>query len=263
MSPNGDFAYLVNHDRRSMSARTCDWKAVSARKTRDRQALLDRWPEWRLKEEVPDSTTDVSDLPTSQLSGREYEIVHLDATSLVERIRDRRYTSTEVLKAFCHVALIAQGLTNCLTEIMFEEGLQRAAELDRHLEEKGQVVGPLHGLPVSIKDHIRVKGHDTATGYIAWAYHKVAQEDALAVSTLRKAGAVLYVKTANPQTLLVSVKTVMGHPQTLTALRSPSKPTTTSTVGPAIHIIEVCPQYVPSARMPDVHSASYSTHSGR
>ncbi|EPT03524.1 hypothetical protein FOMPIDRAFT_1159112 [Fomitopsis schrenkii] len=185
-----------------MSARTCDWKAVSARKTRDRQALLDRWPEWRLKEEVPDSTTDVSDLPTSQLSGREYEIVHLDATSLVERIRDRRYTSTEVLKAFCHVALIAQGLTNCLTEIMFEEGLQRAAELDRHLEEKGQVVGPLHGLPVSIKDHIRVKGHDTATGYIAWAYHKVAQEDALAVSTLRKAGAVLYVKTANPQTLL-------------------------------------------------------------
>ena len=87
---------------------------------------------------------------------------------------------------------------------MFEEGLQRAAELDRHLEEKGQVVGPLHGLPVSIKDHIRVKGHDTATGYIAWAYRKVAQEDAVVVDTLRKAGAVVYVKTANPQTLLVS-----------------------------------------------------------
>lgn len=204
MSPNGDFARLLIHDRPSAVARTCDWKAVSARKMKDRQALLDRWPEWRLKEEVPDSTKDVSNLPTSQLSQREYDIVHLDATSLVERIRDRRYTSTEVLKAFCHVALIAQGLTNCLTEIMFEEGLQRAAELDRHLEEKGQVVGPLHGLPVSIKDHIRVKGHDTATGYIAWAYRKVAQEDAVVVDTLRKAGAVVYVKTANPQTLLVS-----------------------------------------------------------
>lgn len=244
MSPNGDFAHLVNHDLPSMPAQTCDWKAVSARKTRDRQALLDRWPEWRLKEEVPDSTADVSYLPTMQLSEREYEIVHQDATSLVERIRDRRYTSTEVLRAFCHVALIAQGLTNCLTEIMFEEGLQRAAELDRHLEEKGQVVGPLHGLPVSIKDHIRVRGHDTATGYIAWAYHKVAQEDALVVDTLRKAGAVIYVKTANPQTLLVSVQTATGHAETLTALLSPSKPTTISTVGPATHIIEVRSQYV-------------------
>ncbi|KAH9929662.1 amidase [Fomitopsis serialis] len=202
MSPDGDFSSLYSHDRPSTIAGTGDWKEVAARKTRDRQVLLDQWPEWRLKEEVPESMTDVSALPTSQLSAREYAIVHLDATSLVERIRDRRYTSTEVLKAFCHVATIAQQLTNCLTEIMFEEGLQRAAELDRLLEEKGQVVGPLHGLPVSIKDHIRVKGHDTATGYIAWAYSKVAQEDATVVDILRKAGAVVYVKTANPQTLL-------------------------------------------------------------
>ena len=80
MSPNGDFARLLIHDRPSAVARTCDWKAVSARKMKDRQALLDRWPEWRLKEEVPDSTKDVSNLPTSQLSQREYDIVHLDAT---------------------------------------------------------------------------------------------------------------------------------------------------------------------------------------
>ncbi|KZT72884.1 amidase [Daedalea quercina L-15889] len=203
MPPDGDFSSLISHDRPSSKmAETCNWREVAARKTRDRQALLDRWPEWRLKEEVPESTTDVANLPTSQLTAREYEIVHLDATSLVEYIRDQRYTSTEVLKAFCHVAVIAQRLTNCLTEIMFEEGLQRAAELDRLLEEKGQVVGPLHGLPVSIKDHIRVKGHDTATGYIAWAYNRIAHEDATVVDVLRKAGAVVYVKTANPQTLL-------------------------------------------------------------
>ncbi len=75
--------------------------------------------------------------------------------------------------------------------------------MDKYQEETGDVVGPLHGVPVSIKDHIMVKGHDTSTGYIAWAYKTYATKDAVAVDLLRRAGAVLYVKTANPQTLLV------------------------------------------------------------
>ncbi|OCH89556.1 amidase [Obba rivulosa] len=179
-----------------------NWQEISERKTKLRQSLLDRWPEWKLNHTVPDYVTDVSALPTSQLTPREYEIVHLDATSLVHCLRNRRYTAVEVLKAFCHVATIAQGLTNCLTEIMFDDGLKRAAELDTHLEETGEVVGPLHGLPVSVKDHIMVKNYDTATGYIAWAFNTVATKDAVVVDILRKAGAVLYVKTANPQTLL-------------------------------------------------------------
>jgi len=79
----------------------------------------------------------------------------------------------------------------------------------------------LHGLPVSIKDHILLKGHDTSTGknhmegesllayhqrtgYTSWAFKTVAQKDAVAVHILRDAGAVFYVKTANPQSLLVS-----------------------------------------------------------
>jgi len=85
---------------------------------------------------------------------------------------------------------------------MFTEALQRAAELDKHLAETGEVVGPLHGVPVSIKDHIRVKGRDTSTGYIAWAYNTIADKDAVVVDILRMAGAVIYVKTANPQTLM-------------------------------------------------------------
>lgn len=181
-----------------------DWRQISKHKIADRQALLDQRPQWKLQQEVPESVRDVSGIPSSQLSHREWEIVQQDATSLVKLLRNRRYTAVEVLKAFCHVATIAQGLTNCLTEIMFDEALRRAAELDRHLDETGHVIGPLHGLPVSIKDHILVKGHDTATGYISWAYKTVATKDAVVVDTLRKAGAVIYVKTANPQTLLVS-----------------------------------------------------------
>lgn len=203
MPPNGDFAGPTAATDAGMAQFPTHWQKIAARKVVDRKAQLDRWPDWHLKECVPDSTTDVSDLPASQLTEREREIVRQDATALVESLRDRRYTAVEVAKAFCHVATVAQGLTNCLTEVFFEEALQRATELDDYLEETGQVVGPLHGLPVSIKDHIMVKGHDTSTGYVAWAYKTIASKDAVAVSTLRNAGAVLYVKTANPQTLLV------------------------------------------------------------
>lgn len=187
------------------SVNRAPWQDISARKVADRQARLDAHPEWQLKQAVPATTNDVSDVPTSQLTARELEIVHQDATALGEALRNRRYTAVEVLRAFCHVASIAQQVTNCLTEVFVDEGLARAAELDRHLEETGQVVGPLHGIPFSIKDHVMVKGHDTATGYTSWAFKTVAEKDAVAVDILRRAGAVLYVKTANPQTLLVRI----------------------------------------------------------
>jgi len=106
------------------------------------------------------------------------------------------------LTAFAKVAVAAQDATNCLSEIFIDDALIRAKALDKHLEATGETVGPLHGLPVSIKDHIKVKGLDTSTGYAAWAFKTVADSDALVVEILRNAGAVLFVKTQNPQTLL-------------------------------------------------------------
>jgi amidase len=151
----------------------------------------------------------------------ERKIVHYDATTLVTLIRKRTYTASAVLTAFAKVAVVAQDLTNCLSEIFLDDAFRRAQELDKHMEETGNVVGPLHGLPVSVKDHIKIQGIDTSTGYIcklihvpchqafplsflsAWAYKTVADHDALVVDILRKAGAILFVKTQNPQTLLV------------------------------------------------------------
>ena len=53
---------------------------------------------------------------------------------------------------------------NCLTEIYVERALQWAADLDAYLKEHGRVKGPLHGLPVSLKDQIPVKGLETTMG---------------------------------------------------------------------------------------------------
>ncbi|KAG6337079.1 hypothetical protein ID866_2032 [Astraeus odoratus] len=136
------------------------------------------------------------------LTDKEKAILRCDATAIADVVRKRLYTAVDILKAFIKVAVAAQDATNCLTEICFEEALVRAKELDDHLENTGQVVGPLHGVPVSIKDHIKVKGLDTSSGYIAWAYATISDNDALVVEILRKAGAIIYVKTQNPQALL-------------------------------------------------------------
>lgn len=178
------------------------WTQVAELKQQTREKNLSKYQSWRLDQIPSEDVLDVSQLVLSKLSERERAIVHLDATAITAAIREREYTAVEVLIAFCKVTVAAQDTTNCITEIFFEEGLARARELDEHLQRTGEVVGPLHGLPVSIKDHILVKGQDTSTGYITWANETVAEKDAVVVDILRKAGAVLYVKTANPQTLL-------------------------------------------------------------
>lgn len=43
------------------------------------------------------------------------------------------------------------GQTNCLTETLFDEALERAKYCDEYLAKEGKPLGPLHGLPISLK----------------------------------------------------------------------------------------------------------------
>lgn len=45
-----------------------------------------------------------------------------------------------------------------------DQALGRAAHLDAHLQSTGKVVGPLHGLPISLKDQLSIKGLETTMG---------------------------------------------------------------------------------------------------
>ena len=56
---------------------------------------------------------------------------------------------------------------NCLTEIFVERALARAEELDERLKSTGKVVGPLHGLPISLKDQLPMKGLETTMGSLS------------------------------------------------------------------------------------------------
>lgn len=53
---------------------------------------------------------------------------------------------------------------NCLTEIFVERALARAAALDAYLKDTGKTIGPLHGLPISLKDQVCLKGLETTMG---------------------------------------------------------------------------------------------------
>lgn len=88
---------------------------------------------------------------------------------------------------------------------MLESALIEADRLDKHLQERGKTVGPLHGVPISLKDQFFVEGYETSVGFVAWldGPAKKDDEDGI-VPILRAAGAVFHVKTNVPTSVMVS-----------------------------------------------------------
>ena len=91
-------------------------------------------------------------------------------SELLSHLAQRKVSSVQLTTAFCKRAAVAQQLTRCLTEIFFNRALERARELDEYLEANGKVVGPLHGLPVSIKDRFDIEGVDSTVGTFPMVY---------------------------------------------------------------------------------------------
>lgn len=80
---------------------------------------------------------------------------------------------------------------------MFDEAMARAKALDEHFSRTGKTVGPLHGLPISLKDNFNIAGKPTSVGFCTWALEP-AEVDSTLVTMLRDLGAVTYVKTNVP-----------------------------------------------------------------
>src|SRR5262249_51145009 len=74
-----------------------------------------------------------------------------------------------------------------------EGSMKQARALDEELR-SGKDRGPLHGIPIGIKDIIDVRGLPTACGAKRWV-DRIAEEDAEIVERLREAGAVIMGKT--------------------------------------------------------------------
>lgn len=190
------------------------WEEIGEAK---RKALLDSIPkEWLIPDSIkpPHSQLDVTDF--SEKSGwftkREVEITDSSAADLVSKLAKGDYTSEEVTLAFCKRAAAAHQLLNCLSETLFESALKTAKKLDQHLKETGKPKGPLHGLPVSIKDNFNIIGLDSTVGFASLVNHP-ATYNATLIDILVAAGAVLYVKTNVPTAMMIAetVNNVFGR----------------------------------------------------
>lgn len=84
--------------------------------------------EWVIKVHSTESSVIDKVKTTGLLSDRELLIISYDATELAKHISSKEYTSVEVITAYCKAASIAQQSVNCLTEIMFDKALKRAAD---------------------------------------------------------------------------------------------------------------------------------------
>jgi len=137
--------------------RPTHWQGISAAKRAKRDSLL----KWELDSLPSDDILDVTQVPATCgiLDELELQITDSDAELILENIAKGVWLAEAVAVAFCKRAAIAQQLFNCLTEICFDDAIARGKELDEFFRESGgKTLGPLHGLPISIKDNFKIKG---------------------------------------------------------------------------------------------------------
>ncbi|KAJ7887502.1 general amidase [Mycena olivaceomarginata] len=150
-----------------------------------------------------EKTLNVIDFPqeSNVLSALDREITESSVAGLLSNLASSKWSSVQVTTSFYKRAIVAHQLTNCLTEIFVPRSLARARELDEYLEKTGTVVGALHGLPISLKDQISIKNIESTIGYVSWI-GQFAEQNSVLVDILESLGAVPFVKTNVPQTLM-------------------------------------------------------------
>ncbi|NWU60880.1 FAAH1 hydrolase, partial [Pterocles burchelli] len=158
------------------------WRKVEeARQRQERSLVQMEMAVWRFREQNPSvNMVSILSLPLPELS---------------RKLRDGSLPLEHVFYAYVGKALQIATETNCITEYLQESETQL-----RKAKASGKP-GLLYGVPVSIKDSIDCQGHDSTLGFIR-NLNKPAAEDSVVVQVLRRQGAIPFVKTNVPQSLI-------------------------------------------------------------
>ncbi len=125
------------------------------------------------------------------------DIIYSSASSIAQSIRAGEVSSVEVVEA--HLARIeaANGSLNAVVQLCAERAMSEARSADDAIA-RGESVGPLHGVPMTVKDSHDTEGIVSTGGTLGRREH-VPDADATAVARMRAAGAIILGKTNTPE----------------------------------------------------------------
>jgi len=123
-------------------------------------------------------------------------VAHLSAVELAAALRARRLSARELLELYLARIARHNPALNAVCTLDEARARRRAQEADNALE-RGELWGPLHGVPMTIKDALETAGVRTTGGHPPLKDY-VPERDAPAVARLRAAGAILLGKTNVP-----------------------------------------------------------------
>src|SRR5258707_1379586 len=124
-------------------------------------------------------------------------IHYLEATTLAALIRTKQLSSREVVQAHLDRTEAVNPKINAVVTLMGEAALKAADAADKAVA-SGAVLGPLHGVPFSIKDALDTAGVLTQRGSKLFAGN-VPDKDATAVARFKGAGGIPLMKTNLPE----------------------------------------------------------------
>ncbi|MEM9671968.1 MAG: amidase [Cyclobacteriaceae bacterium] len=124
------------------------------------------------------------------------KIVYLPAHQLVKLIKSGELTIPEVVEAFLKQIERYNPQINAIFNMRRRDDIMKEAEEKSKLR-KDAPLGPLHGLPMTVKDNFWVKGLKVSNGHPLYR-NFVANQDALLIQKLKNAGAIIIGKTNVP-----------------------------------------------------------------
>jgi amidase len=128
------------------------------------------------------------------------DVLSASATRQASLVRERKISSVELVKAHLDQISRVNPAINAAVAVLGERALDHAREADAAIA-RGTASGPLHGVPVSIKDSIEIAGTPCTAGTWGRRGAPPSAKDATLVARLRAAGAIPIAKTNLPDLL--------------------------------------------------------------
>lgn len=147
---------------------------------------------------------DARDFVTSAglLSESEAQIVNeLSIQDLLDKQLAGELSAEQITRAYIKSAIIAQLATNCVMQFLIPSALERAKELDLYLKETGKLFGPMHGIPISLKEQMGYEGQVTCASYVS-LIDNVVKKSSVSIQIFDKLGAVFHARTSQPQAIM-------------------------------------------------------------